>query len=109
MQVHQKPGQKGLAGVFSLVTEPAGKPKGEAGLIGAHLQVSTEAQYFIEDTFAHPNRGGDGGAHDIAALIGIAAVTFHSQTVQSALCAVECDGGHGLFPQALTLVISTLV
>ena len=84
----------------------------------------SEDGYFSDDPEAYGNSafgggryaaknssygGGYGGADDVAALLGIAAVPFHNEAVQTAVGAVERNGGHVRPPQAFTLVISTLV
>ena len=56
-----------------------------------------------------PHGGGGGGAHKVRARLCVPAVPLHHEAVDAVIRAVEGYGGHGRLPQALTLVISTLV
>ena len=105
-EIDHHAGEEGLTGALGAGPQGPGEPQGDRGVRLPDLYRGAQAHHVVERALNEPDGAGDGGADDVLAGLGVAAVSHGVKAGDAAALRVEGDGGHS---QALIVVISTLV
>ena len=94
---------KGLTGALGGLSQGAGDTKGDQGGLLVDLHRGAQAHHVVQHALDQAHGAGDGGADDVSALFGVAAVSGRVKAGDPAPLRIKRDGRHPLRADLLDL------
>ena len=93
-EIDHQAGEQGLAGILCHGVQSPGKTKENRRVFLPHLDGSRKAQHIVDRSLHQADRAGDGGADNIGAFLGVAAVSDGIKAGNPATLHAKLNCGH---------------